>query len=567
MFDLGTAVGYLMLDTSGLKKGASQAKSYLNTIEDNTATLNDRLSATSGLFTSVGTALTKYVSIPLAGLATGSVLAASTFQDAMKDIKSSTGASAEEMEKFESVLRNVYTGGYGEGYEDIADAISQIRQQLGELSETDLTDMTEGVLLLRDTFEYDLGDSIRATDALMQNFAISYQEAMDYIVYGTQQGLDYSNELLDTIIEYSPQFKKLGLDASDMFNVFIAGAQNGAWNLDKVGDALKELSIRAIDMSTTSVEAYEILGLNADLMAQQFAKGGDSAKNAFNVIIESLKQIDDPVQQSIAGVGLFGTMWEDLGPDVVLQLNTIKDASSQAAGAMNELDQARMDGFTYQLETTKRKAADLGVEMGLVLLPYVSTVLDKVGGLIDKFAGLDEGTQKLIIGIGLFVGLLGPFILLLGQLSQAIIVISGALGILGISASSVMPYILAAVAAIALLVGLIAILKGNKSDLDELKNINDQIPSYPSTSGGVPRGSYAAGLDYVPRDMPVNVHEGEAILTKEENKNRNITPQRQEFTVNAPIYLSGREIGKNSYKFVVQEGKLIGPSLVGGNTL
>ena len=34
------------------------------------------------------------------------------------------------------------------------------------------------------------------------------------------------------------------------------------------------------------------------------------------------------------------------------------------------------------------------------------------------------------------------------------------------------------------------------------------------------QGSYASGLDYVPRDMTVKVHEGEAIITKEENKNR-----------------------------------------------
>ena len=34
------------------------------------------------------------------------------------------------------------------------------------------------------------------------------------------------------------------------------------------------------------------------------------------------------------------------------------------------------------------------------------------------------------------------------------------------------------------------------------------------------KGSYASGLDYVPRDMNVRVHQGEAILTKEQNENR-----------------------------------------------
>ena len=34
------------------------------------------------------------------------------------------------------------------------------------------------------------------------------------------------------------------------------------------------------------------------------------------------------------------------------------------------------------------------------------------------------------------------------------------------------------------------------------------------------KGSYASGLDYVPSDRIVKVHEGEAILTKQENANR-----------------------------------------------
>lgn len=37
-------------------------------------------------------------------------------------------------------------------------------------------------------------------------------------------------------------------------------------------------------------------------------------------------------------------------------------------------------------------------------------------------------------------------------------------------------------------------------------------------------GSYSSGLDYVPRDMTVRVHEGERILTREENKNRKTAP-------------------------------------------
>ena len=55
---------------------------------------------------------------------------------------------------------------------------------------------------------------------MMENFGISASEAYDYIARGAQNGLDYSGELLDNISEYSVQFKKMGLSASDMFTIF-----------------------------------------------------------------------------------------------------------------------------------------------------------------------------------------------------------------------------------------------------------------------------------------------------------------------------------------------------------
>lgn len=71
-------------------------------------------------------------------------------------------------------------------------------------------------------------------------------------------------------------------------------------------DALKELSIRVIDGSNTTIQGFELIGLNADEMAKKFAAGGDTAKQALNETIEGLKNMNDPIQQDLAGVDLFG---------------------------------------------------------------------------------------------------------------------------------------------------------------------------------------------------------------------------------------------------------------------
>ena len=56
-------------------------------------------------------------------------------------------------------------------------------------------------------------------------------------------------------------FGALGLSGEEAYAIL--GQADDQFELDKTGDALKELSIRATDMSTASVEAYEAMGLFA----------------------------------------------------------------------------------------------------------------------------------------------------------------------------------------------------------------------------------------------------------------------------------------------------------------
>lgn len=436
MLDLGTAIGYLMLDTSGFTEGFEKAQKDLDSFKDKSKGAAGHIVGIGSALSDVGGALTTSVTLPLVGAGTAMVKFASDTETAFSQFQAKVGDVTGSMEDYKAVMEDVYRNNYGEDMMDVANAMGLIVTQLGEMDGKELQSVAESAFALRDTFEYDISESIRTVDTLMKNFGLTADEAFDYIVKGQQEGLDYSGEFLDTLNEYSVQFRKLGFDADDMFNILIEGAESGAWNLDKVGDAIKEFSIRVIDGSDTTAEAFQAIGLNADEMYDKFAKGGESAKEAFNETIDALFALEDPMEMNIQGVSLFGTMWEDLGPEVVRQLGDIEGKTLDVTGAMEGLKDVKYNNLEGALGGLARSIQLAGASLGEYFIPYVEEGIEFVNGLVDQFEALDDGTKELIIKIGLVAAAVGPLLLVGGKLitglGSIIGLLSGAGGITGI---------------------------------------------------------------------------------------------------------------------------------------
>lgn len=368
-----------------------------------------------------GESLTKSVSVPMAAAGTAAIKFASESQDAYKQFAAATGTATENLGKYQDMINNVYKDNFGESIGDVADAMAKVDQNMSYLDDSALQRCTEYAYTLADTFDVDIGESTRAADSLIKNFGVSAREAFNLMAQGAQNGLDFSGELFDNIDEYSVQFQKLGLDAEDMFSIFANGAENGAFNLDKIGDAVKEFSIRAIDGSDTTKQGFEAIGMNADKMAKRFAAGGQDAKAAFNEVIQGLAGMEDPVAQSAAGVNLFGTMWEDLGPQVITTLSTTNGAIDETKETMEELVNTRYDTLTGALGGLWRTIqVDVLQPVGTMLIPYVEKGITVIDSLVDHWNELDPATQKTIVKFAAVAAATGPVLLGAGKVSSGI---------------------------------------------------------------------------------------------------------------------------------------------------
>lgn len=312
-------------------------------------------------------------------------------------LQTQTGATDEEMKSLEQSLKNIYSNNYGESFEDIAQAMAEVKNQTG-LTGEELEKTTQNAIALRDTFGFEVQESTRTADMMMKQFGLTSEQAFNLIAQGSQAGLDKNGNLLDSINEYSVHFSQLGFSAEDMFNMIKNGAESGVFDIDKLGDAVKEFGIKAKDGSETTVLAFEKLGLNADEMQIKFAEGGESANEAFRQVAEALNNCDDEVVKNTAGVNLFGTMWEDMGESAVNALTNTNGEFDRTKATMEDINNIKYDslesaftGIGRQIET------GVMIPLGEKLLPKLNEFANWVN---ENMPTIQSVADNVFNGIG-----------------------------------------------------------------------------------------------------------------------------------------------------------------------
>lgn len=275
------------------------------------------------------------------------------------------GLDAETSERLGDAAGRIYAGAWGDSLGQVSDAIALVQQGLGRFDTPieDLERMTEHALDFATAFDTDVTEGITAATLLVKNgLAKDGVEAFDLLTLASQQlAPAMRDELLAATNEYSQFFSGLGLSGEEAFTGLVRAAERGGnFGVDKFGDALKELTIRATDMSTASVEAYEIAGLNAEKMSARFLEGGDVARGALDDLVEGLLDIKDPVTRANAAIGLFGTPLEDLSvaeiPTFLEGLTDMTGGLGDVAGAAAAMGDTLNDNAATKIESFKRTA-------------------------------------------------------------------------------------------------------------------------------------------------------------------------------------------------------------------
>lgn len=393
---------------SAYKSGTISANSFATNSAKITAKINKESEALEELtknqreyqeaqsaLSGVGSNVKGLVAGATAGLGLGMVVSdISAYQQAVGQAKAMTGAMGEDWQNIESAINGVYTSGFSTDMLDAAQIVGQVRQIMGDLG-GDLQNVSRDAVILRDTFEVDIVESTRAAKVMMEQFGITGEQAYTLIAQAIQKGANKNGDLLDSINEYSVQYKKLGYTSEEMIGTFVAGAETGVWSVDKIGDAIKELSISSIDGSKTTIEAFDAIGLDADIMSQRLAKGGDEAKKAFKETVNALKAVEDPVKRNQAGVGLFATMWEDLGEKAIFAMAETDNSLNMNANTLDDISKNKLNNASAAFAQLGRT-----IEVQFIA-PLAEKATPIIQGINEALSGIDPSVLvAAIAGVG-----------------------------------------------------------------------------------------------------------------------------------------------------------------------
>jgi len=402
----------------------------LEQTQDTADSLSDTLQNTGEKAKGIGEKMSLAITAPIAAAGAVMLKGAIDAETATGKLQAQLGITAEEAASLGDVAQEVWKSGFGENIEEATEAIKTVRLNMGILVEGELQAVAQGAMTIADVFEQDVSVVTASAGVVMKNFGISGQDALDILTVGFQKGGDFSGELLDTMREYAPQFAAMGFTADQAMATLIAGAEQGAFNLDKIGDAAKESFLRLKDGSTGSQEAFKTLGLDTNKMAADIAGGGEKANAAFQATLLAISALEDPVARDRASIALFGTTVEDLGQGVVLAMAEGVKGLDDFQGATAEATEAMRNNNPGLALTTAMR--DLQAAIGPALLPLAdiitNTVVPAVKSMADWFNEMSPAGQTTVLAITGVAAALGPLLMVLGPIVSVATSVVGALG-------------------------------------------------------------------------------------------------------------------------------------------
>lgn len=429
MLDLGSAVGYLLLDTKGFSSGFTSALQAVKTMQSESATAGDKFAAMGAAITSVGGSLTRSVTLPLVGIGTAAVHTAASFESSMSQVQATMGITRDAMTELDGQSVNTM------------EALGDLAQEMGATTKFSATEAAAAINNMAMA-----GYSVQEIyQALPQVLSLASAGALD---------LDYATQLVANGLNV------MGMETSDaqeLADKLAVTASNAYGSVSDFGEGLLVAGAQAKLANVSLTDTMTALGILGD--------NGISASEGGTYLRNTLKNLYTPTEdaaKALTELGVetansdgtlreFQVVLQDLGGALdglteeqritymsrIFDTRTISAANAlianstgrwdelsgaidNAGGAADQMAATQLDNLTGQLTILKSSIEGAAISFGNILLPVIKQLSTAFQNLMNWLNGLDESQKRTLVTILEIVAAIGPLLLIFGKLSAAI---------------------------------------------------------------------------------------------------------------------------------------------------
>lgn len=187
----------------------------------------------------------------------------------------------------------------------------------------DIKHLRSEVMAMADYMEKDFDATIGGANTLVQQFGISWEEAVETMRKGIEAGADINGNLLDNIEQFAPAFKDAGLSAEEFMSL-LAQTRNGIFD-ERALKSISDASGRIRNMTEKTKGAIDGIGLSSKQMQQDLEDGTITMLQAIQQVTDKMKELP-PNCQEIGNVmtNVFGRKSVKAGEELLESISDIE---------------------------------------------------------------------------------------------------------------------------------------------------------------------------------------------------------------------------------------------------
>lgn len=459
--NLGTAVGYLDLDTSKFTMGFKNALSSVEKFKKGTGGVSGMLKGVSNGLASAGKDITLKVTTPIVGLGAAAVKTSASFESSLSKVKAISGATGKDMVDLKA--KAIEMGAKTKfSATEASDAFTYMA--MAGWDAKSMMDGIDGIMNLAAADGLDLATtSDIVTDALTA-FGLQASDSAHFadVLAKASSSANTNVSMLGESFKYvAPVAGSLGYSAEDTA-IALGLMANSGIKASQAGTSLRAALTRMVkptDEAEAIMERYHLTLQNSDGTMKSLGDVMDMLRSNMGGLSEA--------EQSQAASALFGQ--EAMSGMLAIinssegDYNKLTDAINNADGTAENMANTMQDNLNGQLTLLKSNVESLAISVGDLIIPYIEKIVAKIQQLVTYLNGLDDQTKENIIRVAAIVAAVGPALLVLAKVVSIVSTVMQVLKVLATIIGLIASPIGIVVAAIGALVAAFVIL-WNKSE-------------------------------------------------------------------------------------------------------